>query len=300
MRGLAASFGAFSLNGSTLEQIRRDARAHEPPQLDFIDGLRTEVFDAHVKHPGGGDLRILTVRLVGRESRGGVLYLHGGGYVLGRPELALPFLQRLAVRTGCFVASPDYRLAPEHPFPAAFDDCLVALDWLHERVASARIGVMGDSAGGGLAAAVAIAVRDRKAPALALQVLLHPMLDDRTVIETEANPVTGAYVWTRESNRFAWKSILASVPGAPDTPVLAAPGRQEDLMRLPPALVLVGALDLYLDEDIRYAERLNRAGVPTGLRIYAGTPHNFLAAAESRIAQAAEREIVEHVVQNLV
>lgn len=125
------------------------------------------------------------------------------------------------------------------------------------------------------------------------------MLDDHTVVETEPNPVTGAYVWTRQSNRFGWESMLPSVPGAPDTPVLAAPARVDDLSRLPPALVLVGALDLYLDEDIRYAERLNRADVPTELRIYAGTPHNFLAVAGSRVAQAAERDIVEHVARHL-
>jgi acetyl esterase/lipase len=299
MRGLAAAFAAFRLSGSTLEQARRDACAHEPPPLDFIDGVRTEIVDAYVTRPGGGDLRVLTVKPADLEPRGCVLHLHGGGYVLGRPELALPFLQRLAVRTGCLVASPDYRLAPEHRFPAAFDDCLLSLDWLNGRIAPARIGVMGDSAGGGLAAALAIAVRDRGAPALAFQVLLHAMLDDRTVVEVKANPATGAYVWTRDSNRFGWESMLASVPGAPDTPVLAAPARQEDLSRLPPALVLVGALDLYLDEDIRYAERLNQAGVPVDFRVYAGTPHNFLAAAGSRVAEAAEREIVEHVLRNL-
>ncbi len=299
MRGLAASFAAFSLDSSTLEQARRDAHAHEPPPLDLVDGVRTEIIDAHVMRSGAGGVRVLTVRPVDRELRGGVLHLHGGGYVLGRPELALPFLQRLAVRTGCLVASPDYRLAPERPFPAALDDCLLALDWLHERLGSARIGVVGDSAGGGLAAALTIAARDGRAAPLALQVLLHPMLDDCTVVQAEPNPVTGAYVWTRQSNRFGWQSMLPSVPGAPDTPVLAAPARQEDLSWLPSALVLVGALDLYLDEDIRYAERLNRAAVATELRVYAGTPHNFLAVSGSRVAQAAEREIVEHVVRHL-
>jgi acetyl esterase/lipase len=299
MRGLAASFAAFRLSASTLEHARRDARAHEPRPLDVIDGVCTEIADAHVTRPRGGDLRVMTVKSVDREPRGCVLHLHGGGYVLGRPELALPFLQRLAARTGCIVASPDYRLAPEHPFPAAFDDCRLTLDWLRERIAPARIGVMGDSAGGGLAAALAIATRDQGAPTLAFQVLLHPMLDDRTVLEAEANPATGAYVWTRDSNRFGWESMLASAPGAPDTPVLAAPARQEDVSRLPPALVLVGALDLYLDEDIRYAERLNRAGVPVDLRVYAGTPHNFLAVPASRVAEAAEREVVEHVLRNL-
>ncbi|WP_198026156.1 alpha/beta hydrolase [Mesorhizobium sp. LNHC209A00] len=299
MCDLAASFASFSLNDVTVEQARRDARNHEPPPLDSIDGVRTEVFNAHVMRPEGGDVRILTVRPVGHEPRGGVLHVHGGGYVLGRPELALSFLQRLAVQTGCLVASPDYRLAPEYPFPAAFVDCLLALDWLRKRLAPGKIGVVGDSAGGGLAAALAIAVRNQRGLRLAFQVLLHPMLDDRTVDEAEANPVTGAYVWTRQSNRFGWESVLTCVPGGPDTPVMAAPAREEDLSRLPPALVLVGALDLYLDESIRYAERLNRAGVATDLRIYAGTPHNFLAVDRSRVAQAAEREIVAHIVQNL-
>jgi triacylglycerol lipase len=170
---------------------------------------------------------------------------------------------------------------------------------------------VGDSAGGGLAAALAIAVRDTAAPGtgrheptaptLAFQILIHPMLDDRTATqpEHERNPTTGAYVWTRESNRFGWESMLESHrPGEPGTPVLAAPARQKDLSGLPSSLVLVGGLDLYLDEDVDYALRLNRAGVPTELRVYSGTPHNFLAVAGSRIAQAAEREIVAHILRS--
>jgi acetyl esterase/lipase len=249
--------------------------------------------------PGGDYLRILTVQAVGRETQGSVLHLHGGGYVLGRPEIALPTLQRIAVLTGCLVASPDYRLAPEHPFPAAFDDALLALDWLDKRTGPSQTGVLGDSAGGGLAAAIALAARDRGEPAVAFQILVHPMLDDRTVLDARRNPVTGAYVWTRESNRFGWESLLGFVPGGSGTPVLAAPSRQDDLSNLPPTLMLVGALDLYLEENIRYAERLNRAGVPADLHVYAGTPHNFLAVAGSRVAEAAERDIIEHVIRNL-
>lgn len=295
MRALAAAFETFHLDRSSLERVRSHARAHEPAALPLVDGRATEVAETIVERPDGGALRMLVVRAADRVPRGGVLHLHGGGYVLGRPEMALPFLQRLAIRTGCLVASPDYRLAPEHPFPAAFDDGWIALRWLREHVGSGPVGVVGDSAGGGLAAALAIAVRDRHAPALAFQVLVHPMLDDRTVVETAPNPVTGAYVWTRASNRFGWESLLGTPPGGPDTPPLAAPARVEHLAGLPPALVLVGALDLYLDEDVRYAERLNRAGVPIELRVYAGTPHNFLTVEESRVAQAAEREIVEHI-----
>jgi acetyl esterase/lipase len=305
MRTLVAAFEAFRLDGSTLERVRQEAAAHEPPPLVSVDGTATSVVSEHVtrKDGSGSKLRVLTVQPIGRQVRGGVLHLHGGGYVLGRPELALPFLQRLAVRTGCLVASPDYRLAPEHPFPAAFDDGQLALEWLRNRVvASGKVGVVGDSAGGGLAAALAIATRDVIAPTsqanLAFQILIHPMLDDRTAIQRDdqRNPVTGSYVWTRESNRFGWESLLQSRnPGAPDTPMLAAPARQGDLSRLPPSLILVGGLDLYLDEDVHYAMRLNRAGILTEVRVYAGTPHNFLAAAGSRVAQAAEREVVDYI-----
>jgi triacylglycerol lipase len=193
------------------------------------------------------------------------------------------------------------------------------LEWLQGRIASGKVGVLGDSAGGGLAAALAIAAHDVNgalptaprirtasrtqpgeptAPDIAFQILIHPMLDDRTVTqpEQEQNPAIGAYVWTRESNRFGWESMLGShLPGGSDTPVLAAPARQSNLSGLPSSLILVGGLDLYLDEDVNYAMKLNRAGVPTELRVYSGTPHNFLAVAVSRVAQAAEREIVEHI-----
>jgi acetyl esterase/lipase len=204
-------------------------------------------------------------------------------------------LQRLAVRTGCLVASPDYRLAPEHPFPAAFEDGRVALEWLGGQIGSGKLGIFGDSAGGGLAAALTMDARDRGTPELAFQILLHPTLDDRTAVECEGNPVTGGYVWTRQSNRFGWESMLGTTPGAAGTPVLAAPARAEDLSGLPPALVLVGGLDLYLDEDVAYATRLNRSGVSTELRVYAGTPHDFLAVEGSRVARAAEGEIVGQV-----
>ena len=317
MRALVTAFEAFRLDRSSLERVRREAQEHEPPALGVVDGIPTAVANVYLSRAqdDGSKLRILTVEPLGAgggeggrsEVRGGILHLHGGGYVLGRPELALPFLQRLAVRTGCLVASPEYRLAPEHPFPAALEDSQLALEWLAGKAKSRKVGVVGDSAGGGLAAAVTIAARDKAkvAPAtrgLAFQILLHPMLDDRTVTQPGPvrNPTTGAYVWTRESNRFGWESMLGESrrPGEPDTPVLAAPAREEDLSRLPPSLVLVGGLDLYLDENVDYAMRLNRAGVPTELRVYSGTPHNFLAVAGSRIAQAAEREMVEHILRS--
>lgn len=320
MRALAAAFEAFRLDRSTLERARREAQEHEPPPLDAVDGVPTAVADEYVtrKKDDGKKLRILTIQPPGgsRQARGGILHLHGGGYVLGRPELALPFLQRLAVRTGCLVASPDYRLAPEHPFPAALEDSQLALEWLQAKNASGKVGVVGDSAGGGLAAALAIAERDKvevglnssrthrrepTPPNLAFQILLHPMLDDRTVTQPERdrNPITGTYVWTRESNRFGWESMLGSHrPGEPDTPVLAAPARQKDLSGLPSSLVLVGGLDLYLEENVNYAMRLNRAGVATDVRVYSETPHNFLVIAGSRVAQAAERDIIEHILRS--
>ncbi|WP_230982913.1 alpha/beta hydrolase fold domain-containing protein [Inquilinus limosus] len=149
MRGLVAAFATLRLDSSTLEQARRDARAHEPPPLELVDGIGTNTANVRVARPGDRDLQILAVCVEGPAPRDSILHLHGGGSVLGRLELALPFLQRLAVRTGCLVASPDYRLAPEHPFPAAFEDGMLALSWLQRQQASAPVGVVGDSFGGG-------------------------------------------------------------------------------------------------------------------------------------------------------
>ena len=177
---------------------------------------------------------------------GALLWIHGGGMILGHPEGDHDLCSRIARDLGILVVSVRYRLAPEHPFPAGFDDCFAALRWLHDNatdlgVENSRIAVGGSSAGGGLAAAVAQKAHDEGVP-LRFQLLLYPMLDDRTVLlrDTEGR---GRITWTPRSNAYAWTCYLGHPPGAVEPPPYAAPARREDLTGLAPAWIGVGNLD---------------------------------------------------------
>jgi acetyl esterase/lipase len=211
---------------------------------------------------------------------GAILHIHGGGYVNGDAPALAPIHRELAMALGCVLVSVDYRLAPETQAPGAVEDCYAALVWLMRAVDDlgvdpARVGVLGESAGGGLAAALALLARDRGNQCLAFQHLIYPMLDDRTCLDKDYNPYAGEFVWTREHNRFGWKSLLGADPGGPTISPYAAPARADDLTGLPATYIAVGALDLFIDEDLGYAHRLIRAGVPTELHVYPGAFHGF-------------------------
>lgn len=206
-----------------------------------------------------------------------LLYAHGGGFVLGDAEGDQELPARIAAGTGAVVVSVDYRLAPEHPFPAAFDDCFAALVWLAGNAAALgvdpdRIGVAGVSAGAGLAAALALKARDTGGPALCFQLLDIPELDDR-VDTPSAREFTDTPMWNRPNALHSWRHYLsASDPAAPVSPY-AAPARTDDLTGLPPAHVMVCDLDPLRDEGLDYAQRLVRSGVPTELQLFPGTFH---------------------------
>lgn len=223
-----------------------------------------------------------------------ILHIHGGGFVLGSPEMADTSNRRLAADLGCRIISVDYRLAPETPFPGAVEDCYAVLRWLNAqasvlRVDPRRIGVKGESAGGGLAAALALLARDRGGPAIAFQHLTYPMLDDRTVSEPDPNPFTGEFMWTRDYNRFGWSSLVGPGVGGEGVLPYAAAARATDLAGLPPAFLIVGGLDLFLDENFTYAHRLARAGVPVELHLYPGAFHGFEMVTDARVTLQAER-----------
>jgi acetyl esterase/lipase len=197
-----------------------------------------------------------------------VLSLHGGGMIVGSPQLEQMTHGRLARELGAVVVSPDYRLAPENPFPAALDDCMATLQWMRQNADDLgidvdRIAVVGRSAGGGLAAAVAQRCHD-EGFTLRAQGLMYPMLDDRTVLNDD-DEGRGRLVWTPGSNRFAWTAYLGREPRMSDAPAYAAPARRDDLSGLPPAWIGVGELDLYYGEDVGYAEKLRACGVPCEL-----------------------------------
>lgn len=205
-----------------------------------------------------------------------LLWIHGGGYVLGNARQDDRLCRRFADALGATVAAVDYRLAPEHPYPAALDDCYAALAWLAAlpTVDPARVAIGGASAGGGLAAALALRARDHGRITPVLQLLAYPMLDDRS----SALPAGRHYrLWTPVSNRFGWASYLGDTD-----PQVAVPARRDDLAGLPPAWLGVGTHDLFHDENVDYAERLIAAGVPCQLQVVPGAFHGFDLLAPSR------------------
>lgn len=206
------------------------------------------------------------------------LYLHGGGMIAGHAGMFDGYVSRYVSASGIPILSAGYRLAPEHRYPVPVEDSYAALAWLHEHATDlgadpARIGVLGDSAGGGLAAAVSILARDRNGPAIAKQILIMPMLDDRTLTpDPHLAPFAG---WTWDDNRTGWQALLGDAAGGPDTPAYAAPARIADPAGLPPAYIEVGQLDIFRDEDLTYALRLGQAGVPVEFHLHPGVPHEF-------------------------
>jgi acetyl esterase/lipase len=208
-----------------------------------------------------------------------LLWIHGGGYVLGSVERDDLLTKHLAKIGQCVVASVEYRLAPEHPFPAPVEDCYAALKWLAAHsselgVNKSRIAIGGASAGGGLAAGLALLTRDRAEVEVAFQLLIYPMIDDRN-ITSASETIPDTFVWTRENNLMGWRAYLGREPGGADVSPYAAAARATDLRGLPPAYIPVGDLDLFLDENITYAQRLLAAGVPTELHVYPGAFHGF-------------------------
>jgi acetyl esterase/lipase len=234
------------------------------------------------------EVRVETFRPTAPGPHPALVWFHGGGYVIGAPSMDSVRLQSWAGRFDCVVASVDYRLAPEHPFPAAHDDAMAALDWVLRSandldVDLDRVVVGGASAGAGLAAGVALAARDRGL-ALAGQLLFYPMLDDRQ--QTPSSQWRLA-VWTTDANEFGWRSYLGDAYGG-DVSDYAAPSRTTSYDGLAPAIVLVGGADGFFDEDVAYATELTRAGVPTDVRVYAGAPHGFdLVAPDSSMSALA-------------
>ncbi len=221
--------------------------------------------------------------------RPAVLWVHGGGYVLGSALTEDPFATALCLAADVVVASVDYRLAPENPFPAGLEDVYAALAWLADE---APVGLDRDHLGGGLAAAVALLARDRGGPSLVFQMPLCPMLDDANATPS-SREFRDPRVWNRAANRAAWAMYLGPLQGGgAAVPAYAAPARADDLARLPPAYIAVGALDPFRDEDIAYARRLAEAGVPTELHVFPGCFHGFEAVPMADVATRARSEYV--------
>lgn len=208
-----------------------------------------------------------------------LIWMHGGGYIIGKPEIEDPVCIQFVRELGISVVSVDYRLAPKHPFPAGLEDCYFALMWAKENATSFgfdinRMAVGGTSAGGGLAAALAQLAYDRQEISPLFQLLVYPMLDDRTAFRTDIDDSL-SLPWSQKSNRFGWQSYLGKSFGKEEIPHHAVPARRSDLSGLPNAWIGVGTLDVFFEEDTAYAQRLREAGVACELEIVQGAFHGF-------------------------
>ena len=279
LRPIAEAVPAFQFTLDNLDQFR-NARLSSAVLGDAeAAGVHREEVVISTTGAAGGthEMSCLLYSPENKKSAAAYLHIHGGGYVGGRKEYSDPMNTLIAAKLGVTVFAVGYRLAPEHPVPAPLDDCYSALAWLHDRaehlgIDSRRIAIGGESAGGGLAAALAIHARDEGRYHVCHQHLTYPMLDHRTgTPEHYGDPLVGEFVWTRESNQFGWSCYLGSHPAqAPHVPALV-----NDMRGLPPAWIFTVSLDLFRDENISYAQRLLAAGVDTELVVMPGACHGF-------------------------
>lgn len=237
------------------------------------EGVRLE------KHaiPNGVGVRIYTPTAEGTDAA--LLWIHGGGMVIGNAAQDDLFCAGTARELGITVVSAEYRLAPEYPFPAPLDDCLAAWNWLqasaqHLNIDKTRVAIGGQSAGGGLAAGLIQRIHDAGSTQPVAQWLFCPMLDDRTAVSHEPDGIKHL-MWDNHQNRVGWGAYLGAEFGARQVSEYAVPARRPDLSGLPPAWIGVGDIDLFFNEDKTYADRLNAAGVNCTFDIVQGAPHGF-------------------------
>jgi acetyl esterase/lipase len=284
------------LDSEVLERVRGFAVPAAPPLSDAVQRSDHLV-------PGEPDVPVRVHRALDAGSALPCIYsMHGGGYVLGSYDMDDARFDAWCPELGIVGVSVEYRLAPEAPYPLPLDDCYRGLVWTFEHaeelgIDPERIGVAGVSAGGGLAAALALLARDQGEVAIAFQLLDCPMLDDRQV--TPSSRLDQLAVWSRGSNEFGWRAYLGDLYGRDDVPYTAAPARASDLSGLPPAFVSVGTADGFRDEDILYAMRLNQAGVPTELHVYPGAPHGYQLVASSAVAAQSSRDVADWLTRRL-
>lgn len=237
-----------------------------------------EIFDREVTTADGATLLARWYRRPSGADGAAALYLHGGGMIVGSVPIFDGPVSRYVARSGVPMLSLQYRLAPEHPHPVPVEDAYAGLTWLagdagELGIDPARIAVIGDSAGGGLAAGIAILSRDRHGPAIARQLLIYPMLDDRT---TTPDPYIAPFAgWSYDDNATGWNALLGTGHENRDIDPAAAPRRLKDARGLPPAYIEVGQLDVFRDESLRYALTLSQSGVPVELHLHSGVPHEY-------------------------
>lgn len=280
---------------------RRKILASFAGKTEISDGVSQNIH--HVTTPDGFSLPIWHFRTTEKKSTNNmgpaVLHIHGGGFISLSPAVMAAGLSEYVQKTGVQLFSVDYRLAPEHQYPTPLDDCWVALEWLASQaeqfgIDASRIGVMGESAGGGLAAGLTLLARDRQLhPPIARQILGYPMLDDRNTENISENVVT---LWNAEDNITGWTAYLGSKVGTDDVPIYAAPARIADASNLPPLYMDIGQLDIFVKENLAYAGKFVDAKIETEFHIYPGLSHGFEGLAPNH---AVAREMRERRLQQL-
>jgi acetyl esterase/lipase len=266
---------------NALDDIRANTAmgALEAPSGDGFDVALT--IETAPGPNGNPSVQVLVYRPTGqRQPLPAIFHIHGGGYVMGSPMIMDTTNRQLSAELSCVVVSVVYRLAPETAFPGSIEDCYAALTWLFTNatalgIDATRVGIKGESAGGGLAAALALMTRDRGEFSPIFQNLKAPMLDDRTCLRADISPYIGEFLWTPDQNRFGWTALLGHAPGIEGVSAYAAPARAVELAGLPPTFISVGSIDLFLEENLEYARRLAVAGVPVEIHVYPGGFHGF-------------------------
>ncbi len=281
----AVDFGTYTFADlpAVREAMANMPRVELPPTTTVSEERMADGVPVRVYRPSGG-----------RSPAPLVLWIHGGGFIFGSGLTEDARLNGWADAFGCVIVSVEYRLSPEHAYPVPLEDCYTALTWAASHadelgVNPAHIVVVGQSAGGGLAAGLALLARDRGEVPLAYQLLIYPMIDDRNIT---ASSRLNAVVWSPGANLLGWRAYLGPRFGTDDVPVYAAPSRATDLAGLPPTFIGVGTLDVFRDEDISYALGLLAAGVETELHVYPGAPHGFeMITPDTAVARRARRDI---------
>jgi len=299
---LIEGFPPIDVSAETLAAFRAAFQEMSPmPDPATHEDVRVEEIRVpRGVHGAAVDVRCLLFRPARQAASAALLHIHGGGYVMGSPEMDAPRNIELVRATGCAILSVDYRLAPEHPNPAALEDCHAALQWLAEHwqacgIRNARFGVIGESAGGGLAAALALLARDRASVPLACQVLIYPMLVPPAHSLDAAAPDTrtGRFIWSRASNQYCWSAFL---DGGSSQGVA---GLASDLARLPPTFLAVGELDLFVHDNLAYADRLLRAGCQVEAHLYPGAIHGFDRMVEAQVSRRYNQELTGFIARLL-
>lgn len=304
LRGLAGMLAKMKRSPITAETL---PAARAAAAVQHLPLLAQPAFEERtIPGPKGApDVRVYVVNAGVRAApRPAILHMHGGGFIVGAAKGSMRQVQEVALALDCVIVSVDYRLAPETRFPGSLEDNYAGLRWLNAHadelgVDRSRIAVMGESAGGGHAAMLAIAARDRGEFKLAYQALVYPMLDDRTGSVRKTPPYQGVLIWTPEQNAFGWSALLGAPAGAARVPYGAVPARVTNLRGLPPAFIGVGSIDLFVDEDIEYARRLVDAGVPTTLDVVPGAFHGFDVAPGAKVSQQFKAALVAALAQGL-